>query len=84
MVSVLGTIGYVVTGWGAAGLPARFVGYVDPLALLVMTPCVLATVPLGVRTANRLRPRTLEWLFGVLLLVVALDVARDAIFWHGG
>ena len=80
MVSVLGTIGYVVTGWGAAGLPA----HVDPLALLVMTPCVLATVPLGVRTANRLRPRTLEWLFGVLLLVVALDVARDAIFWHGG
>ncbi len=84
VVSVLGTIGFAVTGWHAAGLPARFVGYVDPLALLLMTPCVLVTVPLGVWTANRLPPRTLEWLFGVLLVVMALDVARRVVFWHGG
>jgi uncharacterized membrane protein YfcA len=37
VVSVLGTIGFVVTGWDAAGLPARFIGYVDPLAFLLMT-----------------------------------------------
>ena len=80
VVSVLGTIGFVVTGWHAPGLPGRFLGYVDPLALAVMTPCVLATVPLGVRTANHLSSRTLTVLFGLLLLVIALDVGRSVIF----
>jgi len=83
VVSVLGTIGFVITGWHAPGLPARFIGYVDPLALLVMTPCVLATVPLGVRMANRLSQRALTLLFALLLLVLALDVGRSAILWHG-
>lgn len=84
VVSVLGTIGFVATGWHAAGLPARFWGYVDPLALLLMTPCVLVTVPLGVWTANRLGARTLEWSFGLLLAAMALDVAWRVVFWHGG
>jgi uncharacterized membrane protein YfcA len=84
VVSVLGTIGFVATGWHAVGLPARFWGYVDPLALLLMTPCVLVTVPLGVWTANRLGARTLELLFGLVLVVMALDVAWRVVFWHGG
>ena len=82
VVSVLATIGFVVTGWDAAGLPARFIGYVDPFALLVMTPCVLATVPLGVWTANRLSARALEVAFGVLLVVMALDVAWGVVYGH--
>jgi uncharacterized membrane protein YfcA len=84
VVSVLGAIGFAITGWDATGLPARFIGYIDPLALVLMTPCVLATVPLGVWTANRLRPRTLELLFGVLLVVIAVDVSWRVMFWHGG
>jgi uncharacterized protein len=84
VVSVLGAIGFAITGWHAAGLPARFIGYIDPLALVLMTPCVLATVPLGVRTANHMSPRTLELLFGVLLVVIAADVAWRVVFWHSG
>jgi len=83
VVSFLGTIGFVITGWDAAGLPGRFIGYVDPLALLLMTPCVLVTVPLGVRTANRLSQRALSVLFGLLLVAIALDVGYGVIFWHG-
>ena len=82
VVSVLGTIGFVIAGWDAMGLPGRFIGFVDPMVLALMTPCVLVTVPLGVRTSNRLSPQTLQRLFGLLLLVVALDVARKVIFWY--
>lgn len=84
VVSTLGAIGFAITGWHAAGLPARFIGYIDPLALVLMTPCVLATVPLGVRTANRISPRTLELLFGLLLVAIAADVAWRVVFWHSG
>jgi uncharacterized membrane protein YfcA len=77
VVSVLGAIGFAITGWDAPGLPTHFIGYVDPVAFLLMTPCVLATVPLGVRTANHLSPRTLQRLFGAMLLLIAADV-----LWH--
>jgi len=83
LVSVLGTIGFVVAGWHAMEPPWRFVGYVDLLALVVMTPCVLITAPLGVWTANRIGHRTLERLFGLLLLIVSLNVAWKALFAHG-
>jgi len=83
VVSLLGTLGFAVAGWGALGPSWRFIGYVDVLALLVMTPCVLITAPLGVRTANRIGHRTLELLFGLLLLVVSLNVAWKAFFAHG-
>lgn len=83
VVSLLGMIGFVITGWDAVGLPGRFVGYVDPLALLVMTPCVLVSVPLGVRTANRLSQRALSVLFGLLLVGIAADVGYGVIFSHG-
>lgn len=84
VISLLGTIGFIATGWHVAGLPGRFIGYVDPLALLLMTPCVLVSVPLGVRTANRLSQRALSVLFGLLLVVIAVDVGWSVVFWHGG
>lgn len=70
-IAVGGTVGYVVSGWGAAGLPAWNLGYIHLPALVGITAASVLTAPLGARIAHRLPARKLRVLWAILLFVLA-------------
>ena len=70
-IAVAGTIGYVVNGFSAAGLPGNSLGYVYLPALAGIIGASVLTAPLGVRLAHSLPVDKLKRLFAGLLLVVA-------------
>ncbi|MBC7155403.1 MAG: sulfite exporter TauE/SafE family protein [Rhodobacteraceae bacterium] len=72
LISVPGTVGYVLAGWGRAGLPPDAIGFVSLLGVALFVPATLLTAPLGVRMAHALPRRRMEVLFGLFLVTVCL------------
>jgi uncharacterized membrane protein YfcA len=67
----VGTIGYMATGWHAAGLPPYAAGFVYLPAMLVL---VLASSPMagvGARLAHRMPVAVLKRIFALLLYALA-------------
>jgi uncharacterized membrane protein YfcA len=71
-IALAGTVGYVLSGWNVAGLPAGSLGFVYLPALLGIVLGSVLTAPLGARTAHRLPIRPLKRIFALLLLALAL------------
>ncbi len=69
MIAIPGIIGYIITGWGAAGLPAYSLGYVSLGALLIM-PLSIFAAPYGVRMAHGISKRKLEIAFAIFIATV--------------
>lgn len=71
-IAVAGTLGYLVGGWGASGLPAWSFGYVYLPALAACVVTSMLTAPLGAKAAHSLPVATLKKIFaGVILLLLA-------------
>ena len=71
LISIPATLGFVWAGWGVENLPPFSIGYVNPIAVLVVMPVTVLVAPLGVKIAHALKKRQLEVAFGLFLLVVA-------------
>jgi uncharacterized membrane protein YfcA len=71
LISIPGTIGYMIAGYGKAGLPPLSIGFVSLLGLVLFAPISIFTAPLGVHLAHALSKATLEKAFGFFLLLVA-------------
>jgi uncharacterized membrane protein YfcA len=71
LISIPGALGYVWAGWGASGLPALSLGFVNLIAIAVIIPVTLIVTPLGVRLAHALSRRQLEVAFGLFLIFVS-------------
>ncbi len=72
LISIPGAAGYMLAGWGKAGLPADALGFVSLIGFALMVPTTLLTTGLGVRIAHSLSRRQLEVAFGLYLAVVSL------------
>jgi uncharacterized protein len=72
LISIPGAIGYVLAGWGQAGLPPDALGFVSLLGLVLFAPTTVLTTSLGVRLAHAMSRRTLEIAFGTFLAAVSL------------
>ncbi|HYP72072.1 MAG TPA: sulfite exporter TauE/SafE family protein [Variovorax sp.] len=70
-VAVMGTLGYVFSGWTVAGLPPLALGFVYGPALLGIVAGSVLTAPIGARTAHRLPVGILRRVFACLLYVLA-------------
>ncbi|NMG45964.1 TSUP family transporter [Aromatoleum toluvorans] len=71
-IALAGTVGYLVNGWGAPGMPALSVGFVYLPALVLISAVSTWTAPVGARLAHRLPVATLKKIFaGVLMLLSA-------------
>lgn len=70
-VAVMGTLGYVFSGWSVAGLPPLALGFVYGPALLGIVAGSVLTAPIGARTAHRLPVNILRRVFACLLYVLA-------------
>ncbi|WP_245831983.1 sulfite exporter TauE/SafE family protein [Solemya velesiana gill symbiont] len=69
-IAVAGTIGFVVAGWGDAGLPLWSTGFVYWPGFLCIVCASVLLAPLGARMAHTLPVNALKRVFSVLLLVV--------------
>lgn len=71
LISLPGTLAYIVVGWGDPRLPTGSIGYVNLPGLLLISPATVLAAPLGARLAHRLSAGHLRLAFGLFLLVVA-------------
>jgi uncharacterized membrane protein YfcA len=70
-VAIVGTIGFLFSGWGVAELPQGSLGFVYVPALLGIVAGSVLTAPMGARAAHRLPVATLRRIFAALLYVLA-------------
>jgi uncharacterized membrane protein YfcA len=77
-IAIAGTVGFVVSGWNASGLPPLSVGFINVPALLLIGVLAALTAPLGAALAHRLDQKTLKRVFAVFLLLVGLQMLWKA------
>lgn len=70
-VAVIGTVGFVISGWRVDALPPWSVGFVYVPALAGLVLGSVATARFGARAAHRLPVATLKRVFAGLLIVLA-------------
>jgi uncharacterized membrane protein YfcA len=70
-VAVIGTIGFVISGWRVEALPALSLGFVFVPALIALVIGSTFTARFGARAAHRLPVATLKRVFAGLLILLA-------------
>ena len=80
LISIPGTLGYMLAGWGKSGLPPGSIGFVSLIAFALVAPLAVAAAPLGARFAHSWTRRQLERAFGAFLLIICLRFAVSLIF----
>jgi uncharacterized membrane protein YfcA len=71
VISLPGTLSFVVNGWADARLPPGSLGFVNLIGLALIAPATVLTAPLGAKLAHRYSARRLSILFGLFLLLAA-------------
>lgn len=80
VIAVPGALGFIVGGWGTAGLPALSLGYVNLLGLALIVPASMAAAPFGARLAHSIPPVWLRRAFAVFLGLTSLKMLYKALF----
>jgi uncharacterized membrane protein YfcA len=70
-VALVGSVGYVISGWHVQGLPHASLGFVYLPALIAVVSASMLSAPLGARLAHRLPVQTLRRVFALLLFALA-------------
>jgi hypothetical protein len=68
--AVCSSLNYVVTGWHDPAAPAHGIGWIDPVAVLLLLPGALFTTRLGIRIAQGYSGRRLQ----ILLMLFQVGV----------
>ena len=78
VISLPGTLGFIVAGFNDARLPPGSLGYVSLVGVALIAPTTVLTAPLGAGLAHSFSARKLSLLFGLFLLVAAGRLALAA------
>lgn len=71
LVSIPGTVGFMIAGWPEMGrLPVFSIGYVSLIGALLIAPVSMLVAPLGVRIAHAFTQRQLEVVLGLFLITM--------------
>ncbi|MEO7761485.1 MAG: sulfite exporter TauE/SafE family protein, partial [Casimicrobiaceae bacterium] len=70
-VALVGSIGYIISGWRVDALPSWSLGFVYLPALALLVAGSIITAPIGARAAHKLPVSTLRRVFACLLFVLA-------------
>lgn len=73
-IAISGTLGFIISGWGAGGLPPLSLGYINLVALVLVAVLAALFAPLGAALAHRLDQKTLKYVFAAFLIVVGLNM----------
>ena len=71
VISLPGTIGFVVAGLGDPRLPPGTLGFVSLIGFALIAPATVLTAPFGAKIAHAFPAKKLSMLFGVFLLIAA-------------
>ncbi|GHA29822.1 UPF0721 transmembrane protein [Devosia pacifica] len=77
IIAIPGTIGYAIAGWGANGLPASSVGYVNLIALVALAPLTMLIAPLGAKMAHNIPRKVLSYAFAAFLFLTSARMFID-------
>jgi uncharacterized membrane protein YfcA len=78
-IAIGGTIGFIVSGWNAPGMPPLSLGYVNLIAFALVGGFAALTAPLGAALAHRLQQKTLKYVFAVFLVFVGINMIYKAV-----
>lgn len=70
-IALSGTVGYLINGWGAEGLPSHTLGFIYLPALVLVTTASALTAPVGAHFAHRLPVATLKKIFAAVLILLS-------------
>ena len=71
VISLPGTIGFVITGFNDSRVPVGNLGYVSLIGFALIAPASVLTAPLGAKLAHAYSARRLSLMFGAFLIVAA-------------
>lgn len=74
LLSVVGTLVFMLEGWHVANLPSGSFGYVYLPAVLSIAAASVCVVPVAVRLAHYLSARVLKSVFALMLIPIGLDM----------
>lgn len=74
VISLPGTLGFVIAGWNDPRLLPGSLGFVSIAGLVVIAPAAALCAPLGARLAHAYSEVKLKKLFGVCLLIAAIHL----------
>ena len=81
IISLIGTIGFIIAGWPYQDLmPPLSLGYVSLIGFALMGPVSAFFAPYGARIAHALSRRKLEIAFGVFLWIIAARFVASLIW----
>ena len=81
-IAIAGTLGYLINGWGRAGLPDYTVGFIYLPAFVLVSAVSVLTAPMGARLAHRLPVATLKRIFAAVLLLLCAKMLHS-VFMQG-
>jgi len=72
LISLPGTLGFIITGIGNDLLPRGNIGFISLLGFILIVPGTVLAAPLGAKMAHALDKRRLGQVFGFFLLLLAV------------
>jgi len=79
IISIPGTIGAIIAGWGAVHLPPYSLGYVNLLGFILIAPASYFVAPFGAQIAHMTDVKRLRYLFAFFIAVTAGRMLYDAL-----
>lgn len=78
VISLPGTVGLIIAGWGDARVPGGSLGYVSLIGFALIAPATVLTAPVGAKIAHSFSARKLSMLFGCFLVIAAARMFYQA------
>ncbi len=78
-IALAGALGYLINGWGTAGLPEWTVGFVYLPALVLVSAVSTFTAPVGARLAHKLPVAVLKKIFAAVLVLLSLKMLHTVL-----
>lgn len=72
VISVPGTFGFIMAGWGEPNIPPGSIGYVSLIGFACIAPATVLAAPLGAKIAHAFSAEKLNMLFGAFLVLASL------------
>jgi uncharacterized protein len=71
VISLPGTIGFIISGWNDVRVPPGSLGYVSLIGFALIAPATVMTAPIGAKIAHSFSEKKLSMLFGAFLVLAA-------------
>ena len=78
-ISIAGTLGYVINGWGSSSIESYTFGFVYLPAVILISITSFVAAPYGAKLAHKLPVSVLKKVFSILLIVLSVKMLISVI-----